>query len=933
MSLTLDRVCRLCIFLAAWLGAMSVSSAQPATVDTAATPVPPGTTLTASFASEKDQGPEVLLDGDPRTVMTPGPDTASDPASIFLRFPQPLHNLAGVQFGASDPRGNYYPTRIDFFIDSTGDGRYDTYVGRTEDLGPGPKTAGPRLFQKKPAIAHGLEIRATEQNQTGRRRAFMLSDLQLLTSDQSWDADLGSGPTSPSRGVMGGFKLDPRTPTPIALMRMSDHPKGSAVRGAEHKHKFDSTGRGEDRVLELSWAADDSRPLLEAFFREEAQPPLYRLEDGVVLGVLLDAENAPGLREMAIRVKDAFGETFQWSGRLDPDQRGWQEVKFVLDPMNHAGNWGGEPAHRGKLDAPAVFSGITFTLPQPRAGASVKIKEIRRNDFNADAIANVSLLRQVDLALSGPTRALIVDNPADPRLKLSLKSRAGFELTTRLRARLTAFDGSETTWQGQPVTLAPGQAVSIPFSPQFAKLGWFQVEVFLDDPGAEKTVPAGQHMLAVIDPVGPRPWHDDDFHFSIGGVLEDDESAQWAVKLGVEWDRGGGPDKNTRLTKRPDGEWLDFSKADQQLARAERFGIRYQMLVGFLPPWAAREGYMQKYAPEGWQVSTLAPRPDIWREYMRTVAQRYAGRVKHYEICNEPDLEAFWKGTTEDYLETLRIAHQELKAADPANQVMTGGFALVTAHGGRHLNPDLQARTLAEAQDAFDIHTLHQHGDFSRFAEAIDGPAADMRRLLKEPKPLWLNETATRHDGNLHRQAEQLVKKVVFSQARGAKAYSWFIWYGSNALKDRFSMLQLRTHEPRPTLPAWNALLRQIRNARFVEQPDIGPGQWAFIFAQHRTAARTRAGGCNGAVDRPDGQSHLRHCTARAGERAVKRAAGLRAGQRRPGPQPCPAAAARRPGGERRARSDRGHRRAVGESDQPRRDDADHGGRDRRRPV
>jgi hypothetical protein len=55
------------------------------------------------------------------------------------------------------------------------------------------------------------------------------------------------------------------------------------------------------------------------------------------------------------------------------------------------------------------------------------------------------------------------------------------------------------------------------------------------------------------------------------------------------------------------------------------------------------------------------PPLDSWRNYIRAIAKRYAGRITHYEILNEPNADFF----PEEYLALLKIAHEELKAADP----------------------------------------------------------------------------------------------------------------------------------------------------------------------------------------------------------------------------------------------------------------------------
>ena len=173
--------------------------------------------------------------------------------------------------------------------------------------------------------------------------------------------------------------------------------------------------------------------------------------------------------------------------------------------------------------------------------------------------------------------------------------------------------------------------------------------------------------------------------------------------------------------------------------------------------------------PNAWRIALFGPPEEAsWRRYVAEMARRYQGKIRLYEVGNEPDL-GFWRGTTDEYERTLRAAYEEVHRADPQAQVLTGGFATVLEHQGRAQNHDLQERVLAEASDAFDIHAFHQHGPFKEFKTAVDGELARMRARMTHPRPLYFNETAisSAFIGE-HEQAVTLVKKLSFAMARGA---------------------------------------------------------------------------------------------------------------------------------------------------------------------
>jgi len=147
--------------------------------------LPAGTTVSASFPTDDGKGAGNLIDGNSETMMigaagsAPTPDTGS---SIFFRFPEPLTGLGGVKTGKSDPFQNYYPIAMEFWVDSDGDGTFDTKVGRTSDLGPGDKSVGDHLFDGRLEKVYGLEVRVVEQSAKSLKRAFQMGEIGLIAS-------------------------------------------------------------------------------------------------------------------------------------------------------------------------------------------------------------------------------------------------------------------------------------------------------------------------------------------------------------------------------------------------------------------------------------------------------------------------------------------------------------------------------------------------------------------------------------------------------------------------------------------------------------------------------------------------------------------------------------------------------------------------------
>src|SRR5438034_997580 len=60
-----------------------------------------------------------------------------------------------------------------------------------------------------------------------------------------------------------------------------------------------------------------------------------------------------------------------------------------------------------------------------------------------------------------------------------------------------------------------------------------------------------------------------------------------------------------------------------------------------------------------------------WRDYVTTMARRYKGRVRHYEIWNEPNLKQFYTGSVATMAQLVREAAIALKDIDPTIVVVS----------------------------------------------------------------------------------------------------------------------------------------------------------------------------------------------------------------------------------------------------------------------
>lgn len=116
------------------------------------------------------------------------------------------------------------------------------------------------------------------------------------------------------------------------------------------------------------------------------------------------------------------------------------------------------------------------------------------------------------------------------------------------------------------------------------------------------------------------------------------------------------------------GQW-DFSKLDKYVAMAEQHGVEVLLPLGLTPQWAsARPNEKSAYTPGN---AAEAAKMEDWRNYVRTVATRYKGRIHHYELWNEVNLPMFYTGSTKRLVELAQEMFIILKEVDSSNIVVS----------------------------------------------------------------------------------------------------------------------------------------------------------------------------------------------------------------------------------------------------------------------
>ncbi len=166
-----------------------------------------------------------------------------------------------------------------------------------------------------------------------------------------------------------------------------------------------------------------------------------------------------------------------------------------------------------------------------------------------------------------------------------------------------------------------------------------------------------------------------------------------------------------------------------------------------------------------------------WSNYVFRVVQHAAGRVRYWEVWNEPESFALG-GTPTDYAQVVTNAYAAAKAADPAVQI---GLS-VSSVDILYLEQTIQAG----AADHFDYICVHPYevlGTLASGQEALYlSIVPTIRKMLsaKNPAkwkaPIWFTEIGEALGGQVSAssQAQDLVRAYTMAIAQGVSHVEWF---------------------------------------------------------------------------------------------------------------------------------------------------------------
>ncbi len=216
-------------------------------------------------------------------------------------------------------------------------------------------------------------------------------------------------------------------------------------------------------------------------------------------------------------------------------------------------------------------------------------------------------------------------------------------------------------------------------------------------------------------------------------------------------------------------------------------------------------------------------------QYAYTLAKELKGKVKYFEVWNEPNTDGFWKpkANPKDYANLLKYVYPAVKKGNP-DAVVIG----MTVAG---LDIEFMEKVLAEnVYDFMDAISVHPYctpksPEEAEIFEKIKSFYESLRKYGKQ-KPIWITEVGwpTNTGGGVSedKQADFVIRQYLLTLANPFVKTNFIYWFGPDGddetwAEDRFGIIH-QDYSPKPAYIALQNLISLLKDAKFDKiLPDI----------------------------------------------------------------------------------------------------------------
>jgi len=395
------------------------------------------------------------------------------------------------------------------------------------------------------------------------------------------------------------------------------------------------------------------------------------------------------------------------------------------------------------------------------------------------------------------------------------------------------------------------------FQYQLRGLGYLALSLFQPSPDTANLAPM---KYADVNPFGVNTFLEQEVE-----EAKVRQSLQMIRDAGFHWIRQEFPWED--IEEPGKGQYWDtkynhstWDKYDLIVKLAPEYDIQIIARLDHPPVWTRHDGRAR---------GDFAP-PDNYNDYgdfVATVVNRYKGKIKYYQLWNEPNIYPEWGNqpvNAADYVRLLKIGYTRAKQADPNVVILSAGLAQTTEQGPKNVSDltFLQQMYDAGVRGYFDILAVQDYGLFTGPGDRRVDPGRTnfsrpilIRQIMVKngdaDKPIWAmeigwNAVPLGMDAPYGRvTAQQQADYATQAYARAQNEWPWMgammYWFFKRAdnheVNQPFYYFRMLNPDFTP-MPVYAAMKDYIAQARFVGIGFHSTSDWAMDW---RGAWETRA--------------------------------------------------------------------------------------------
>lgn len=248
-----------------------------------------------------------------------------------------------------------------------------------------------------------------------------------------------------------------------------------------------------------------------------------------------------------------------------------------------------------------------------------------------------------------------------------------------------------------------------------------------------------------------------------------------------------------------------WDKWDRIVDAARGQGLAVIARVERPPNWSRRDNRHPERPPDNL---------DDYGDFIAQFAAHFKGRVRYYQVWNEPNRYEDWGYQPIDppaYVRMLKLAYRRIKAVDPQAVVLSAALTPTTERSAKNLDDLVYLQRMYDlgARDFFDVLAAQAYG----LRAGPDGPADALARL--DLRQAW---RSLARDGNTNFSRVALVRRVMERNGDASKPI-WATEYGWNALPPDWR------GNPSP----WGSVTPQVQAAYMVRGYQRAWAEWPWL--------------------------------------------------------------------------------------------------------